>query len=649
MVMLSPPFSAPPTWLDELRMCAVEPHSRWSAYTHTSILGTAKELNQWLNQTRPYTSAQKDGWLSILTDFEHSASLAGPEITQAAGPDYGKVLALTQSLGNAFNAIKKEALVAAHLATALPAAQTTMQAFLDRFTDADLRKAAWRDMLAACRDLTSPRNVIAIRRDFFWELLQIANYDLTRMSSTLCGILGDLKHDIDEARIWLGDAGVAVSDRSFDFTQAASMPESQRLTLCERLTTASAASAHHVVWLAYENADIHRVDVGQRFCFYGSMWVRGNLERGEGANYDSLPSELKTSDGWFSYTVLPDDVRVELVRVDLGREQFTDPVQAAREEVENLVTLASHRVDNSSWRRLDGYLHAIDGRIKGIGVFRSADFFTKQAQYHQPDNMRTALQELHKSIGSRLPITDPSLIETIEAVRHWKEAKDQSPLAAIILNVRILELLSARVSHGSWHSYLDEYFAKSWVKHRMHWEIEAVTYMAVHADKYGTALSANTLQEIAQLKQSIFSKSPASGQRADLRAAVAALPRLTALHTSREQHFGRRLHTLATHLSSVSSTTHWRDELMSEWNLIRRRLQRVRNCLAHGGPIEPSTAETAHKFAVGQTDACLDVSLRGLLASSPDIKTEHQKYQQDGSSWFDSLDTFSSVEAALGL
>ncbi|MGR6913088.1 hypothetical protein ACU635_02390 [[Actinomadura] parvosata] len=522
-----------------------------------------EELYKWVHDPRPYKGTQKVGWLSLLEDFGHSVTLTGPEVTQAVSPELSNVQSLAATLSSTIST-SKESVVAAYLATTRPVAQFAVEALLQRLGSADIRRAAWRDMVQGCSMATSSRDIIASRRDFFWDLLRAADYDIARLSLTLCGVLADLKHDIDAAQIWLGDVQAADVDRASDFHQLAGTSYAHRLALCERLTTAAARSAHHVVWLAYENAAIHRVDVGSQFSFYGAKWVRDNLERGTGPNYDSLPNELKSSGDWFSYRDLPDDGQVELVRVDLDVRQLTDPIQTAREEADRLVTLASHRIVNPRWRRLDGYLHVINGQITGIGVFRNPDPRARQRSYHPPDHMHTALKDLAQGLAGRLPISDKNLIEVIDAVHQWQEARKQSVLSSIILNVRILEMLAARVAHTSWHAYLDEYFAESWVRDRMRFELETVVGWAVNVHHIEYPLPESTLQELVQLKQSIFLPTPGGGTNVDLRAALAAIPRLTSLFAPREQFFGRRLHTLATRVGSVPAATTWRDEIMSE-------------------------------------------------------------------------------------
>jgi hypothetical protein len=46
-----------------------------------------------------------------------------------------------------------------------------------------------------------------------------------------------------------------------------------------------------------------------------------------------------------------------------------------------------------------------------------------------------------------LPITDPDLTEAIDALHWWQDAEAQSPLVAVVLDVRVLELLAARIAN----------------------------------------------------------------------------------------------------------------------------------------------------------------------------------------------------------
>jgi hypothetical protein len=70
---------------------------------------------------------------------------------------------------------------------------------------AEVREAAWDDLIEACRDITVSYGTLAIRRDIFWQLMEAADHDVDWMSNLLPGVLGDAAFYIAQARFWLGD------------------------------------------------------------------------------------------------------------------------------------------------------------------------------------------------------------------------------------------------------------------------------------------------------------------------------------------------------------------------------------------------------------------------------------------------------------
>jgi hypothetical protein len=268
------------------------------------------------------------------------------------------------------------------------------------------------------------------------------------MSRLLAGILGDVGFDVTEARLWLGDITDAEVVRTIPSADAG-LTEDQQLALCERILTKPPISAHHVVWIAFNHAGpgSSNVTVGP-VSFWGCEWVRLVLADGTGPNIESIPPELRATDGLFDYEMLPQERDVMLARVDLGVGAFTDPIRIASEQAEAIVALASFPTGMSQWRRLEGYLDVRDGRIGSTGTFALPLDLRDMPTNIYHDRMETKLRDLTPRLTGHLPIVDTNLTEVIGAVHWWQQACRQEAMPAVLLHVASLNLLRRALRRG---------------------------------------------------------------------------------------------------------------------------------------------------------------------------------------------------------
>ncbi len=75
----------------------------------------------------------------------------------------------------------------------------------------------------------------------------------------------------------------------------------------------------------------------------------------------------------------------------------------------------------------------------------------------------------------RLPVSDQSLRDIIDALHWWRTGPSQPTAASIVLNVRIVELVASRVGETTWTTYLESYFKNAWI----HSAIMQILYMAL--------------------------------------------------------------------------------------------------------------------------------------------------------------------------
>ncbi len=95
----------------------------------------------------------------------------------------------------------------------------------------------------------------------------------------------------------------------------------------------------------------------------------------------------------------------------------------------------------------------------------------------------------------RLPVSDQSLRDIIDALHWWRTGPSQPTAASIVLNVRIVELVASRVGETTWTTYLESYFKNAWI----HSAIMQILYMALRE-----ALTRHLAPEVQPRQREIF-------------------------------------------------------------------------------------------------------------------------------------------------
>ena len=624
-------------------MACLWPDRRWAPPTATNIVWATSELYGWLRDQREYDGQHKPGWLSALADFKFSTDQLGPQLRVTLTGALATAMATADSL--AADLVHSSA---SHLTSFLPTRLVSDRQVIARlgarWAEADVCEAAWNDLADACRDEATSYETLSLHRDLFWELIRAGDYGPEEMSRLLAAVLSDSEFHLVQARLWLGD----ISEEDVTWPRPggdAGLTDDEQLALCARLITKQPAPGHHVVWLAFDRAgptSTHK-QVGP-VSFWNPEWRRAVLERGE-VNLQHVPAELKDSDGFFKPDVLPAERDVRLARVDLGPGVFTDPVRLAGEQAEAVVALAGFHVGDAKWRRLPGHLIAIDGHIRGIGTFSRALSSDEMVTGPYQDAMEAELDKLAPRLEGHLPITDADLSEIIDAVHWWQQARRQPPLAAVLLHVRVLELIAQRTNADPWHQYLETFHRANWLRRTMVRAVGDVVDDCLW--NYEKAAAPEDRVWLRELSLAVTTWRPGSGRSLDLKSALVSLPELVRIFPVHDG-LGRRLRSVATRLESIDAFVRWHDDLAGQWPLVLKRLQRIRNALAHGGPIQDSAVATVHQFAMQLAGWSLSVALEGVLEGDGVVRA-HQRYSQEADQWESTLPSASDpVEALLG-
>jgi hypothetical protein len=605
------------------------PDQRWSETDVLDPVAAAAEMDAWLHDPRPYKHQQhQQGWKSAADDFHAATPSIGPQLAAALGVDLTTALQVTAGLPGT------------DPTPARPAAQAALAALRARWTDPAVLEAAWLDIADACQDPHTPYETVAARRDLFWQLVRAADRNTRELGRLLAGVLDDEALRVCMARVHLGD--IPSPDRGAwpQPDDPAGLAEPDLIDLCRPLLVTPATPAHHVVWVAFDRARLYSttLTVGA-VTFYDGAWLCDALEN-NGPGRSQLPAELTNLDSPLRLLDLPKGDRIVLARVELGTGVFTDAPRVAAEQAQAVVTIASARTGGRHWRPLKGYLHATDGRITA-----RSSFTTPFQRADVAPDLRTAdeLGTLATTLGPRLPVTDPALTETIDALGWWQDAADQPPLAAVVLDVRVLELTAARVTNDPWYRYLDSYLAANWI----HTCIINTLLSAVSAAvrDFSGVIPSSEHTQLAALEATIFAAVPRGRRVFHADHTVAALPALATIWPVHD-HVGRQIHTLAAHLASPADLERWCQALHARWTRARERLQRTRNALAHGGPLTPAAAGTVHRLAHQLAGGALALTLEGLLDGRGASKG-HIDARDRMTAWRDGVSGSASVHDAV--
>ncbi|MEV4819311.1 hypothetical protein [Micromonospora tulbaghiae] len=586
----------------------------------------ASEAQGWIR--RPYNPKYDwQSWGSAFSDLRSAAGRCGPHLQAELGTDFGDLVAAIQG-------------TPAQLAASQSVVDGALAKLRARWPEPSVAVAAWLDLVAACRDPHLGSDVLAGRRDLFWAILSAGGRNARSTGNLLAGILADSAAYVIEGRVVAGDikrGDVAVWPRS---DHLAGLEDAQRVALCERVLAAPPHRGHHVVWLAFAHAHIHAgTQVMGPITFYWSHWVRAVVEHG-GPSRDHLPAELKNPESWLSATDIPELQDVVLARVDLGSGAIADPVARATDLVHAAVALAKFHTGTTNWKAMNGHLHAVDDRVVSFSPFLPP--FEPPGVAPYLDATGDELARLAADLGPHLPAVGRDLHDAIDVLHWWHEAGDRSALAAVLLDVRVVEFVASRAGGKSWHKFLDETLKNAWIRDEARLRLLNTCTEAAGSFDMVAAEHHETLQALYKV---IVEYDGAGASTLHVDEALKALPTLTATYPPHSR-LGRRLAALSNRLNSPAALHRWSDELESEWKTCRDRLQRVRNALAHGGPASEAVVASVAPFGRQLAARALSVAIHGLL-DGRGISAAHAEMQKEALGWRTGLAGAPDVATAL--
>ena len=234
-------------WLKELLEYTNRKETVTCTSGHMPLTAIAQEIANACADARVHDHQQKYDWQSMASDLAQTLAWVGPELhalvvapVQAVHHAITNDLLMTKSNGNLSLDDMKRPLVATHVAT-----------LIGLLNCDDLLVAAWRDLVAACRDIDHrkyPHERIALLRDTliglsahrkqdrqFWSPVSIAVQVLLRNPSS-----------VRQAQAMVGDAVDA--DIPFDPHAAVSLTEDELADHAERCIVHRPLKGTFVIW-----------------------------------------------------------------------------------------------------------------------------------------------------------------------------------------------------------------------------------------------------------------------------------------------------------------------------------------------------------------------------------------------------------------
>jgi len=517
-------------------------------------------------------------------------------------------------------------------------AETALNILINHLKNPDVLQAAWLDLWSKCgRDDSSPE-AIAIRRDLFLALARLAKHDVEQFISDLDGLLDNDASAVHRIRSALGDtpAPDSPSTRPHPW-ELEKLSATQRRDLIERFLTLPPSARQHVVWLACERAALYlrTADTIGNMAFFDSETVPDDPQKAT-AKFGKYGEQWTSFDGQ-SMAKMPHTKGVVLIRVSLPANTYVDPVKAARDQVEALVTIGKFHAnvyEERVWRLLPGTSHLSPAQTRLQYIPVSCDAAGKPSDYPELIRVYAEMTTWAKAHG-KIPIIEPRLAEAVELLSWWRDAQAQSARGRVTANVQVIETAASRVGTAAWDDHLRAYMKTAWLEYQTRAHLAGTIFDAVGGDLGELPITA--WKQLENIKNRTVEFTELGRMELVPNSTRQALHELKDLYPTHHQ-LGRRLRTLDKRLSNTAAFNTWLTQLVDQWDRQLDRLFRIRNAVTHGGPATAGAVGSIALFssylAMWEVEIFLESALTGT-----DLVTAHNDFHTKNTTLLDKLRT----------
>ena len=591
-------------WLEELSAYTDEIQAVTSASGRMPWDAIVQEIGAACVDARRHGRQQIRDWQSRAADLTHTLDWLGPELLASVEVS-GRTLATAITTDLLItNASGRPTLND----TIRPAIGVQTSTLVSELNSDALLVAAWRDLVAACRDVDHidyPADRVAFLRDTLMGLVKYRNQDLQHWSpiSTAVSVLHGSAGSVEIAHDMVDDTFQA----SFTHPHARSeLTDRQLADLAERCIVSPPSTGNYIVWFRLSPAfieDVACVTHGGITFYDAQDLARALLDHDRATEMlDVVPEELLTEEiREIQHSNAVDDCvgfefRPQLVyaRVIINEVERHRAVDAARAYLETVLTIVG--VHDGMWEILGGHLF-YDGEPSFLPEAR---WGLKEPRpnsiFHQNDHFTRDLSELNANGEVITAEASTRLQPALRLFRALTTPALSDPEARVMDAVRAIEHCNTWTAPNRglhWNEYITEFLLDEYTVNAFRGRVGSDGFATVVAYRPDRTPGANPPPELEAVRKDVTG--PGWGTSIDIRkvsAHVATLRRVYANHW-----LVRRLAETDDTLSSGSAFAAAFDAERRRVDARVNRLTRLRNAAIHGGPLSESACETIEGFA----------------------------------------------------
>ncbi|WP_458686364.1 hypothetical protein [Nocardia tengchongensis] len=613
-------------WLEELVQYTNRKQSITCTAGRMPLTAIVEEIANACADARKHDGQQVRDWQSMASDLSDALDWIGPELHELVAT---AAQTIHQTITNDLLVTKPSGKVILEDSKRPAVAKQT--AVLSGALDGDgLLVAAWRDLLAACRDINHarhPHEHVAYLRDTLIGLSELRNQDRQYWSPirTAVNVLCGSPTSVRQAQAMAGDpVGATVQ---FDPNAAVGLTEDELIDLAERCIVELPLTGNYVVWFrlhpAFVKGSISCVTHGE-VTFYDAQVLAGALTDHQRARelFEVVPEELLTDeirelqlsakvDDCVGFEYVPQLVyaRVTVQDVESHRAEET-----ARMYLDTVLAVVG--VTQGMWQVLDGTLFFDDSQSYLPSVEWGLKEPMPETVFYENDYFTTHLREM-TTAGHVITAEAMQRLQPVLRLQTALTSVPRSdPEAIVMAAVRAIEHCNTWVAPRDeyhWCAFAEEYLFDEY-------RVEALATRAV-GDVFSAVVKyipdrspgAAARPELRVIRKDITA--PGWDLRIDRQKALAQVTTLKGIYAG--HWLVRQLNETDAILSSGAALSAAVDTERQRLDARMKRLTRTRNAAIHGGLLSAAACDSLADFALIMGRKALNMVVRAIVAGEP--------------------------------
>ncbi len=612
-------------WLEELQEYTRRKEAVTCRAGYMPLTAITQEIATLCADARVHDHLQIRSWESIAADLSDSLDWIGPELLALVGTPARTVhQAITNGILVPRSGTRpliddtKRPFVAAQTAR--------LAAALDQD---DVLVAAWRDLVAGCRDLNHvlyPSERIAFLRDTLVGFSEYRRQDRRYFSpiSTAVSVLIGYQSSVRHAQAMVGDPIDAMAP--YDPQEKSDLTEAERDDLAARCILERPPTGHYVVWFRLSEGYF----VGRETCvthgditFYEAQPLASLLADHDTARQvlDVVPEELLTDEiseiqrsgkvddhNGFQY-----EAGLVYARVNVHNVERHSAVETARMHLDCVLAVVG--VHENMWKVLGGHLFFDGVAWNPLAARWGLKQTLPEPVFYQNDHF---VRDLADFTAKGYVITADTAEQLQHALRLSSALRDTPRAdseALVMAAVRAIEHCNTWTSPtGSlkWYDFIDQYLTDGYTLQTFARRVVFDVFAAAEQYLPDRTPGAVPPPELAAIQQDIILDG-GWGTRIDSLKAIAHIATLRRIYAN--HWLARRLAESDGILSSPAMISAAVDGERRRVDARVKRLTRSRNAAIHGGPLSEAACDTITDSAVTLAQEALTATIWAIVTS----------------------------------